>query len=56
MTFPLTLEECPTYRSFMDDSDGLKYEEGSLFGYRSYLKQDLTPAYREFSLGSGCTI
>jgi beta-glucosidase len=47
MTFPKTLEECPTYEAFHNDSDGLVYEEGSLFGYRSYLHRQIQPAYRK---------
>ncbi len=46
MTFPKTLEECPTYESFNDDSNGLIYEEGSIFGYRAYQQQNIKPAYR----------
>lgn len=49
MTFPETLEQCPTTESFNTDEGGLKYVEESLFGYRSYEKQGLTPAYRKLS-------
>lgn len=47
MTFPETLEQCPTTESFNTDEGGLVYEEESLFGYRSYEKQGLTPAFRK---------
>lgn len=50
MTFPVSTEQCPTYKSFQDDSQGLIYEEESLFGYRSYQQMGIKPAYREYPL------
>jgi beta-glucosidase len=47
MTFPTTLEECPTTKSFSSDEGGLLYEEESNFGYRAYERDGVLPAYRE---------
>lgn len=47
MTFPASLETCPTFRSFHDDENGLFYREEELFGYRAYQHQSLKTAFRE---------
>jgi beta-glucosidase len=50
MTFPASLESCPTFESFHDDENGLFYREEELFGYRAYQHQGIATAYREHIL------
>jgi hypothetical protein len=49
MTVPKRLEDHPTYKSFAGtEDDGLVYDEGTEFGYRSYDSKGIVPAYREY--------
>lgn len=49
MTFPKRLEDHASYESFTNEVDGrLVYTEDIEFGYRSYEKNGVEPAYRKF--------